>query len=193
MAANDPSTRNAGRSLYRSLFAFLFERRDESEKEYDDGLVTVTEVGLNRVERFAVGAFVAVFTAAVIGFWYDALPIVSSGSRFEFLLLGSLLPAAVPITLGTGWAIQRIARAAWIPRDCDWCRESSTETHTLSPPESTDEDGTLRFCSRSCRQCWERKHLESVPERFVRIQTYAEERDGAGHRVSDRRRADLEA
>lgn len=176
------------RRMHRALSGWLFERRDASKKEYVDGFPRVTAVGLNRVERFCVGAFVAVFTVALVGFWREALWLLASGGRFEYLLVGSLLPATVPLTVGYAWGLRRVVRSAWVPRDCEWCQGASTQTHTLSLPDSMadGEDDRLVFCSPCCRQCWETSNLEGVPDRFAHVQTRREERQGGGGGLQDR-------
>ena len=172
--------------MYR-LREWALARRDASKKVYDDGVPKVIEMGLNRIERSVVAVFVGLFTIGVLGFWWDASAVLTSGEPFQQFLLGILLVSMIPLSVGYLWGLKRIVRSAWLSKDCKWCRDATTDVHALEPPASSEHaNERLAFCSRRCRQCWEHSNLEEVPEPFLHVQTYTEERQGGGKDIRER-------
>jgi len=152
----------AGSVLGKVQTSWLFRDRTWTKKlhlEYDHSeSVHIHEQSTSPAQIIQVWVIAAIVYAVTAGLWYEIINTVA-----QDILLLVLIPVATALT-GVSVAFTVVGVSSWVQRHvtetrCTYCDSTVTYAHTFREGGLGNKQ-TYRFCSKDCRERWEREYVE---------------------------------
>lgn len=159
---------------------FLFTERKQSHKWVSNLTgAEITEKGVSHFGRLILLGIAAVVGAVLAKFWLDVyVALTSPAGPVQTFVLGSAALVVGPVTLFYTWGVPKVIFGFFKKTCCEHCGTYTRYPHDLSraipdtfPTESESHD----FCSRECREAWERGNMDYERESWYSLQS---EREG---------------
>jgi hypothetical protein len=168
----------AGSILGKVQTSWLFRDRTWTKKqylEYDHSeSVHIYEQSTSPARVIQMWVLAAIVYAVTVGLWYDILNTVE-----QDILLLVLIPVATALT-GVTVAFTVVGVSGWFQRYftetcCTYCDTAVTYPHSFREG-GLGNKRTYRFCSKDCREQWEREFVEYPFSGYYDIQDEETER-----------------